>query len=82
MDDWQVRYKSMLDENNGLTKKLADAQKIISILEAEKNQWTMQKDLQSQIIAQQLGNSDNTATQLQNEIISLKRRLKKYEDVD
>ena len=46
-------------------------------LNIEKKQWTEQKIKQEMIIQQQLGNSDGVVKQLQNEIISLKKIMRK-----
>lgn len=61
---------------------LEAANKKIDLLEKEKNQWVTDRINQQQVITQQLGNSDNIISQLQNELITTQDRLKKYEKVD
>ncbi len=71
------RYLAAQASLADLERQLKRALNQIAILEAEKKQWEEQKVLQSQIIQQQLGNSDNVVRQLQDEI----RRIKKQYNI-
>ena len=76
-DALMKRYLAAQASLADLERQLKRALNQIAILEAEKKQWEEQKVLQSQIIQQQLGNSDNVVRQLQDEI----RRIKKQYNI-
>ena len=59
-----------------LEKENSELKNINNVLTAEKVQWEGQKTMQEQIVAQHLCNNDNVIQSLQNEIISLKEKLK------
>lgn len=73
----QKRVDSLGDGIKELNKKIETLEYINSILESEKVQWIQEKTIQQQIIHQQLGNSDNVISQLQDEIRELRRKIKK-----
>ena len=59
-----------------LEKKVADAQQLFAIHEAEKEQWTQQKVMRDRIIQQQLQAADNEKRRLEDEIIQLREQVK------
>lgn len=75
-EDWKKRYDSLAIAQVNIEDKERKASIVISILEAEKKQWVIQKNIQDQVIEQQLRNSDSVVCQLQDEIMVLKAKLK------
>ena len=69
------RYESSQKSMQELANKLELAMQMIGTLEAEKRQWVQEKIKQTEIIAHQIGNSDNVVIQLQDEIRNIKRQL-------
>ena len=69
----QQRIDSYGDAVVQLEAKIKLLTELNQTLEAEKRQWTEEKIKQQMIIQQQLGNSDDVVSQLQDEI----RRIKK-----
>lgn len=61
---------------------LEQQKKYIISLENEKDHWNKSKCQEQQIIAQQICNNDNIVSALENELINIKSRLRKYEKVD
>lgn len=74
--DWEVRYNSSIATVASLEGRLAAAIQNITILEAEKRQWTEQKVLQDKIIQQRLNEVNNTTNQYLEEINRLKEELR------
>lgn len=74
VEDYEKRFASYQESLNQLDVKYSAAIQTISILEKEKRQWMQEKELQQNIIAHQLGNSDSVVQQLQDEIRNLKKK--------
>ena len=64
-------------------EKIIELQQVeLSKNEAQKKQFEFEKIKQNSIIASHMSNNDSVVNQLQEELISTKRRLRKYEKVD
>ena len=79
--DFQIQRLSSALETSGntiksLEQKVSRLQQLVTLMEHEKKNWEQQKIAQEHIIKQQLSNSDAEKRILQEEIISLKTRLK------
>ena len=74
MDITEKRYFAAQKALEGAVKIIKQREDRIALLVAEKKQWEQEKIIQTQIISQQIGNSDSVVQQLQNEIIDLKRK--------
>ena len=89
LEDKDLSVKYLLKKTASYELGMQKLQGIIDVqrkeikrLEKEKQQWSQDKISQQQVIAQQLLNNDNVVSQLQNELIELKVRLRKYEKVN
>ena len=74
MDITEKRYFAAQKALEDAVKIIKQREDRIALLVAEKKQWEQEKIIQTQIISQQIGNSDSVVQQLQNEIIDLKRK--------
>lgn len=72
MKRYEASQQSLLEVADKLTNALA----MVGVLEAEKRQWETEKIRQQEIIVTQLGRSDSIVGQLQDEIRSVKRKIK------
>lgn len=72
----EKRYFSAQESLDHAVGKINELEYQKTILEAEKRQWVEQKIMQEEIVKHQIGNSDNTVSQLQSEILNIKKTVK------
>lgn len=80
MNGVQKGYEALKEYTENLEKENGRLNAAIQLLSAEKAQWIQSKDLQKQIISQQLTTSNNEVQGYLEEIQTLKEENRKLRD--
>ena len=75
--DWKSRYETLAKATRSLQKENDEFRRHAEIQKLEKKQWLEDKVSNLKIIEMRLSNSDNVIRQLQDEIIRLKKVLRR-----
>jgi hypothetical protein len=81
-----LSLKKRINSHNLITSELElvlqNQESLITSLQQENEKWIRDKEEQQKVLLRQFGNNDAVVAKLQDELINIKNRLKKYEKVD
>src|SRR5512135_1401110 len=75
---YQKLYESLKDGVAAMEKQIAELKQQVTVLQAEKNQWQLEKVVQQQIIQKALANSNETSNTYLEENKRLKEALGRH----